>query len=62
MEGYLVGLLHYTAAGRVAGHCLLDDKYKRSPLGFSATVPWESLALGLWCGCARVCCEQDDSE
>lgn len=62
MESYLVGFLHDTAAGSVAGHCLCVDKYKTSPLRFSATVPWESLAVGLWCVSARVCCEQDDSE
>ena len=39
-----------------------DDKCKTSPLRFSVTVLWESLAVGLWCGCAGRCCEQDDSE
>ena len=62
MESYLVSFLHDTAVGSVAGHCLFVDKCKTSPLRFSVTAPWESLAVGLWCGCARGCCEQDDSE
>ena len=56
MESYLVRFLHDTAVGSVAGHCPWVDKYKTSPLRFSATVPWKSLAVGLWCGGAKGCC------